>query len=176
MKYLKSISDFKSESLEKLKRFIGYHSSDSDFQKFSFDTIEYGSGSRNSTRIEGMFFSDSPQQSWGDTLYKVEILSRYPVNFDLSKSRFDSLGIQEAFDALFRGETSYLINDLLEYNDEYNEDYDLVEDLVEEWRKKCDLIIIENQVYASHKTEYIIPSPDYGLSPAIVNILEIIRK
>ena len=86
--------------------------------------------------------------------------------FDLSESRFDSLGIQEAFDALLRGDTSYMIDDLVEYGGMKHED---AENLAEEWRG-LDLIVITNQVYGKHDTEYIVPEPYYnGKSAKIIN-------
>jgi len=145
--------------------FIAYHSSNSKIDKFDFSKIETKPNS--STRIDGMFFSDTPQKSWGDYVYKVKLISTNPSIFDLSKSRFDSLGIQEAFDALLRGETSYMIDDLVEYGGMEQED---AENLTEQWIK-TDLIIIENEIYASHKTEYIVPESYYnGNSAKIINL------
>jgi hypothetical protein len=77
------------------------------------------------------------------------------------------LGIQEAFDALLRGETSYIIYDLVEYGGMEQED---AENLAEEWTG-LDLIVITNQVYGKHDTEYIVPDRYYnGNSAKIINL------
>lgn len=154
-----------NEQLANEKEFIAYHSTNSKIDDFDFNDIELKPNS--STRIDGIFFSNVLQTSWGDYVYKVKIISQNPAIFDLSKSRFDSLGIQEAFDALLRGDTSYLINDLVEYGDMEQEDAEI---LIERWID-LDLIVITNQVYAKHNTEYIIPEPYYnGKSAKIINL------
>jgi len=160
-----TIREFLNEHVSSNKEFIAYHSTNSKIDNFDFDKIELKPNS--STRIDGMFFSNIPQISWGDYVYKVKIISQNPAFFDLSKSRFDSLGIQEAFDALLRGDTSYIIEDLVEYGGMEQED---AENLVEEW-KDLDLIVITNQVYGKHDTEYIVPEPYYnGKSAKIINL------
>lgn len=152
------------------QEYITYHSSNSKIDDFDFDKIELKPNS--STRIDGIFFSNIPQTSWGNYIYKVKLISQNPAIFDLSKSRFDSLGVQEAFDALLRGETSYIIEDLVEYGGMEQED---AENLAEEWRRS-DLIVITNQVYGKHDTEYIVPDPYYnGKSAQIIN-LGLIKK
>ena len=160
-----TIREFLNEQVSVDKEFIAYHSTNSKIDNFDFDKIELKPNS--STRIDGIFFSNVPQTSWGDYVYKVKIISQNPAIFDLSKSRFDSLGIQEAFDALLRGDTSYMIEDLVEYGGMVQED---AENLVEEWRS-LDLIVITNQVYGKHDTEYIVPEPYYnGKSAKIINL------
>lgn len=160
-----TIKEYLNEQVSGNKEFIGYHSTNSKMDNFDFDKIELKPNS--STRIDGIFFSNVPQTSWGDYVYKVKIISQNPAIFDLSKSRFDSLGIQEAFDALLRGDTSYMIEDLVEYGGMEQED---AENLVEEWRS-LDLIVITNQVYTKHDTEYIVPEPYYnGKSAKIINL------
>jgi hypothetical protein len=162
---VKNFKQFVNEQITNGKEFIAYHSSNSKIDKFDFDKIELKPNS--STRMDGMFFSNIPQTSWGDYVYKVKIISQNPAIFDLSKSRFDSLGIQEAFDALLRGDTSYIIDDLVEYGDMEQE---AAENLAEEWTS-LDLIVITNQVYGKHDTEYIVPEPYYnGNSAKIINL------
>lgn len=156
---------FLNENVNKTE-FIGYHSTDDEIDKFNFDDISIKAGS--STRIDGIFFSNTPQTSWGDNIYKVKIISKNPVFFDLRKSRFDSLGIQEAFDALLRGDTFYMIEDLVEYG---GMEYENAENLAEDWKEKLDLIIIKNQVYAKHNVEYIVLDSYYnGNSAKIINM------
>lgn len=94
----KIITESLNEQNINKNEFIAYHSTDSEINDFSFDGIKIKPNS--STRIDGIFFSDIPQKSWGENIYKVKLISKNPAIFDLSKSRFDSLGIQEAFDAL----------------------------------------------------------------------------
>lgn len=160
-----TIKECLNEQMGSNKEFIGYHSTNTKIDNFDFDKIELKPNS--STRIDGIFFSNVPQTSWGDYVYKVKIISQNPAIFDLSKSRFDSLGIQEAFDALLRGDTSYMIEDLAEYGGMEQED---AENLVDEWRD-LDLIVITNQVYGKHDTEYIVPEPYYnGKSAKIINL------
>jgi len=160
-----TLSEYLNEQMSNNKEFIAYHSTNSKIDDFDFDKIELKPNS--STRIDGMFFSNIPQTSWGDYVYKVKIISQNPAIFDLSKSRFDSLGIQEAFDALLRGDTSYIIDDLVEYGDMEQE---AAENLAEEWTS-LDLIVITNQVYGKHDTEYIVPEPYYnGNSAKIINL------
>jgi hypothetical protein len=167
------------------REFIAYHSTDYQIKDFDFNEVQMKS--QSSTRINGIFFSNIPQKSWGDLTYKVKLISKNPCVFDLSKSRFDSLSVQEAFDANYKGMPSYLIEDLLEYNEDYlidPEDYndedeyqmavennkENVENLVESWQSS-DLLIITNQNYAKHDVEYIAISPDYGVQPCqIVNL------
>ena len=165
-----TIREFLNEQVSGSKAFIGYHSTNSKIDNFDFDKIELKPNS--STRIDGMFFSNTPQTSWGDYIYKVKIISQNPVFFDLSKSRFDSLGIQEAFDALLRGDTSYMIEDLVEYGGMELED---AENLVDEWRN-LDLIVITNQVYGKHDIEYIVPELYYNGNSAKIEILEKLAK
>ena len=160
-----TIREFFNEQVSGNKEFIGYHSTNSKIDNFDFDKIELKPNS--STRIDGIFFSNVPQTSWGDYVYKVKIISQNPAIFDLSKSRFDSLGIQEAFDALLRGDTSYMIEDLVEYGGMEQDD---AENLADEWRS-LDLIVITNQIYGKHDTEYIVPEPYYnGKSAKIINL------
>lgn len=160
-----TIREFLNEQVSGNKEFIAYHSTNTKIDNFDFDKIELKPNS--STRIDGIFFSNVPQTSWGDYVYKVKIISQNPAIFDLSKSRFDSLAIQEAFDALLRGDTSYMIEDLVEYGGMEQED---AENLVDGWRD-LDLIVITNQVYGNHDTEYIVPEPYYnGKSAKIINL------
>jgi hypothetical protein len=49
--------------------------------------------------------------------------------FNLSKSRFDSLEVQEAFDSLLRSETSYLIENLVEYRNIKENDFENLAEL-----------------------------------------------
>jgi len=160
-----TIREFLNEQVSGNNEFIAYHSTNSKINNFDFDKIELKPNS--STRIDGIFFSNIPQTSWGDYVYKVKIISQNLAIFDLSKSRFDSLGIQEAFDALLRGETSYMVEDLVEYGGMEQDD---AENLADEWRD-LDLIVITNQVYGKHVTEYIVPEPYYnGKSAKIINL------
>ena len=160
-----TIREFLTEQVSGNKEFIAYHSTNSKIDNFDFDKIELKPNS--STRIDGIFFSNVPQTSWGDYVYKVKLISQNPAIFDLSKSRFDSLGIQEAFDALLRGDTSYMIEDLVDYGGMEQAE---AENLAEEWRN-LDLIVITNEVYAKHDTEYIVPEPYYnGKSAKIINL------
>ena len=160
-----TIKEYLNEQVSGNKEFIGYHSTNSKIDNFDFDKIELKPNS--STRIDGIFFSNVPQTSWGDYTYKVKIISENPAIFDLSKSRFDSLGIQESFEALLRGDTSYMIEDLVEYGGMEQEE---AESLVDEWIN-LDLIVITNQVYGKHDIEYIVPEPYYnGKSAKIINL------
>jgi len=146
--------------------YIAYHSSNYKINEFDFDKIELKPNS--STRIDGIFFSDLPQTSWGEYIYKVKLSTKNPAIFDISKSRFDSLSIQEAFDALLRGDTSYIVEDLVEYGGMDESD---AENLVEQW-ELTDLIVIKNCNYAKHNTEYIVPNPYYNQLSAKITILE----
>lgn len=160
-----TIQEYLRENISNNNEFIAYHSSDYNIDDFDFDKIELKANS--STRIDGIFFSNIPQKSWGENVYKVKIISQNPAIFDISKSRFDSLGIQEAFDALLRGDTSYIIDDLVDYG---GMDKDDAENLVEKWGD-LDLIVITNQIYGKHSTEYIVPNPYYnGKSAKIINL------
>jgi hypothetical protein len=167
LKTLKSFKSFLNETIKtnNNKEFIVYHSTDSKIDEFDFNKIELKPNS--STRIDGIFFSNIPQTSWGENIYKVKIISQNPAIFDLSKSKFDSLGIQEAFDALLRGETSYIIDDLVEYGDLKQED---AENLVEQWIN-LDLIVIKNEVYGKHDIEYIVPELYYNGKNAEIIIM-----
>lgn len=61
---------------------------------------------------------------------------------------------------------------MVEYGGMEQED---AENLAEEWRRS-DLIVITNQVYGKHDTEYIVPDPYYnGKSAQIIN-LGLIKK
>jgi hypothetical protein len=151
---------------ESINRFIAYHSTDSIITNFSHKDIETKSSS--STRIDGIFFSNIPQKSWGNNIYKVEIISKNPAIFDMRTSHFDSLGIQEAFDAMLRGDTSYLIDDLINYG-EIEEDK--ANRIVNKWQN-TDLIILTNVNYAKHNIEYIVPDKYYNGNSAKIKILE----
>jgi len=167
MNFIKKILLESQHYPNKPQEFIAYHSTDYEINKFDFENIELKPNS--SARIDGIFFSDIPQNSWGENIYKVKIISQYPIFFDLSKSRFDSLSIQEAFDALFRESGSYLIDDLIDHYDmEQNEAEVLVYD---DWKPNLDLIVITNEVYAKHNVEFIVPNPNYnGHSAKIINL------
>jgi hypothetical protein len=145
---------------------IAYHSSPYEITEFNFDDIQTNPGS--STRMDALYFSNIPQNSWGENLYKVKIITENPAIFDLKQSRFDSLSVQEAFDTLLRGETSYMIEDLVEYGDMDETD---AEDLVEKW-EELDLIIINGENYSKHDTEYIVPNPYYNGHSAKIIILK----
>ena len=153
-----------------IHEYIAYHSSEDEIDDFNFN--EYRGKAGSSTRIDAIFFSDVPQKSWGDNIYKVKIISEYPVIYDLYKSYFDSMSIQEAFDALLRQETYYIKNDMENYNEDY-EDYsdNQLWDIVTKWSEKLDLIIIKGEVYAKHKIEFIVPNPRYNSHSAkIINL------
>lgn len=162
------INEFKKilESTDSNYEYIVYHSSNSIIDEFDFNNIVIKPNS--STRIDGIFFSDIPQKSWGEYIYKVKLSAKNPAIFDISKSRFDSLSVQEAFDALLRGDTSYMFEDLVEYGgmDESEAEY-----MIEQWLT-LDLIVIENCNYARHNTEYIVPAPYYNKMSAEITILE----
>lgn len=174
---MKNINEFRkfirntleeSDSVNK-HEYIAYHSTNEIISDFDF---EYRAKAGSSTRIDGVFFSDIPQKSWGDNVYKVKIISKYPIEYDLNKSRFDSLSVQEAFDALLRGETGYIKEDLENRNEDYD-DYidDELWDLVDSWSKNLDLIIVKNVNYVDHKIEYIVPTPRFnGHSAEIINL------
>lgn len=164
------INDFlKENNNQNANGIIAYHSTDDFIDDFDFD---YRGKAGSSTRMDGVFFSDIPQKSWGDNVYKVKIISIYKVTYDLDKSRFDSLSVQEAFDALLRGETAYVKEDLENSNIDYEEyTEDMLWDLTDDWRKNLDLIIVKNTHYVNHKVEYIVPSPKYnGHSAIIMNL------
>ena len=166
------LNQFILEKVSESQEIIAYHSSHHDnITDFNFN--EYYSNPGSSTRIDGIFFSNVPQHSWGDTLYKVKIITKNPVIYDLRESKFDSLSIQEAFDALLRGETYYIKNDLMNENENYEEmEEDDIWDVVESWRKNLDLIIINGENYAQHNTEYIVPNSHYNTHSAKIIILE----
>lgn len=149
----------------KQHEYIAYHSSDFIIDEFDPDKIE--PGPQSSTRIDGIFFSNTPQKGWGELTYKVKIIANNPAIFDMNKSRLDSLGVQELFDALLRGETSYMIEDLVGYGGMDEED---AEELAEKWRE-TDLIILINCNYANHDTEFIVPNDFYnGNTAKIINL------
>lgn len=171
MRFVKLFEDYTMNNKNNYKEFIAYHSSYTpNIKEFNFDDVITKSNS--STRIDGIFFTNTPQYSWGEYLYKVKIYSSNPAIFDLSKSRFDSLGVQEVFDAMYRGETSYLIDDLVEYGGMEQEEAEL---LVDSWTDS-DLIVILNEVYATHDIEYIVPSPFYNGNTAKIKILNVIKQ
>lgn len=144
---------------------IAYHSTESVID--IFDHSQSVLKPNSSTRIDGIFFSGTPQHSWGGYTYRVRLETTNPAVYDMRKSRFDSLGIQEAFDAFLRGETSYLIEDMIEYGDMLEED---ANKLVDRW-ENLDLIVLRNTNYAKHTTEFIVPDPYYnGKSAKIINL------
>lgn len=160
---MKNIKTF--ENYHSTYEFIGYHSTDFKIENFNFNDIQIKANS--STRIDGIFFSNTPQHSWGEYLYKVKIVSKNPAIFDLKYSRFDSLGIQESFDALLRGDVQYMIDDLVDYGGMEQDD---AESLVDKWCD-LDLIVIKNEVYANHDIEYIVPDL-YNRKSAKIIILD----
>ena len=80
---------FLLENQSQTQEIIAYHSSPYEITKFNFDDIQTNPGS--STRMDALYFSNIPQNSWGENLYKVKIISENPAIFDLTQSRFDSL-------------------------------------------------------------------------------------
>jgi hypothetical protein len=161
MRIIKTFENFNEKNIHE---YIVYHSTNHIIKEFNFDDIDIGAGS--STRIDGIFFSNIPQKSWGEYTYKVKIISENPAIFNLNKSRLDSLGVQELFDAFLRGETSYMLEDLI---DNGGMEEDVAEQLIDQW-EKLDLIVITHQIYAKHDIEYIVPAPYYNSKSA-----EIIR-
>jgi hypothetical protein len=164
MKHLRLFENFNE------KTFIVYHSTNYEIDKFDFDKIDPGPGS--STRIEAIFFSDIPQHSWGEYVYKVELTSKNPIRWNMSNTGFDSLSVQEAFDALLRQDIGYIVEDMIEYQ---NVSKKRAEDLADWWAYNSDLIILNNCNYAKHRTEYIVPAPYYNGHSAEIKIIEIIR-
>ena len=163
MKYLKTYKLFENKHTHE---YIVYHSSNNEITEFNFDYLGETPGS--STRIDALFFSDIPQKSWGENVYKIKIISNHPAIYDISKSRFDSLSIQEAFDALLRQNPGYIIEDLIDYGDMAKED---AEKLAYDWVENLDLIILINCNYAKHNIEYIVPDVYYnGKSAKIINL------
>ena len=138
---------------------IAYHSTNDKITEFNFKDVDSKVGS--STRIDAIFFSNTPQKSWGENVYKVKIISKTPAIFDMNTSRFDSMSVQEAFDACLRGDVSYLVDDLVDYKDM---DEDDASELVEYWSYNLDLIILKNCNYAKHTVEYIIPDSEFFLN------------
>ena len=119
--------------------------------------------------MNAMYFSNVPQKSWGENLYKVKIITQNPIIWDMENTRFNSLTVQDAFDGLFRGITGYIQKDLVDYQ---NMDENRAWKLVENWSKKSDLLILKNCIYAKHTIEYIVPSPEYNGHSAKIIILE----
>jgi len=73
---------------------------------------------------------------------------------------------------MFRGDTSYIIDDLIEYGGMEQED---AENIVDSW-SNSDLIIILNEVYSTHDIEYIVPDKYYTGNSAKIEILEKLTK
>ena len=95
----KAIREVLNEGLNN-KEFIAYHSSYSKIDDFDFDKIEIKPNS--STRIDALFFSDTPQKSWGDYLYKVKIISNN-LKFD-KLFKFNNRNIYCHYDVQFARE------------------------------------------------------------------------
>lgn len=152
MKYIKTfeaynINHFPNSYVKELV----YHSSNEFFDEFDMTFIHTGN---RSTYLEGFYFSDTLQKSFGEYNCSVWLNITNPIIYDLSESRFDSISIQEAIDAMLRGETSYIIEDLIEYGS-YDEEY--TNKLVDDWYNNSDGAIIKNVNYTTtHNTEYII--------------------
>lgn len=156
---LLNLKQFLLENKKQPIEIIAYHSTNDKIIEFNFKNMNSKAGS--SARIDALFFSNIPQKSWGENIYKVKIISKTPAIFDMNTSRFDSMSVQEAFDACLRGDTSYLIEDLIEYKDMGE---DKASELVEYWSQNLDLIILENCNYAKHTIEYIIPDSEFFLN------------
>ena len=172
MKYLKLFEAFTKNSTLNIhsnkQEIIAYHSTNDEITEFDFND-HIGNNPQSSTRMEGIYFSNVPQKSWGENIYKVKIITQNPIRWDMSNTRFDSLSVQEAFDALLKDETGWVQEDLVEYQDM---DEDEAWELTGWWSENADLIILENCNYAKHNIEYIIPSPNYNGHLAKIVILE----
>jgi hypothetical protein len=150
IKTFESYTNINPFSNSQVKELV-YHSSNKMFDKFDIDFIHSGN---RSTYLEGFYFSNTLQKSFGEYSCSVWLNMTNPIIYDLAESRFDSISIQEAIDAMLRGETSYIINDLIEYGG-YEEDY--ANQLVDNWYDNSDGAIIKNMNYTTtHNTEFII--------------------
>lgn len=143
-----------------------YHSSNHTIHDFTEELSEEHTGNSSSRRIDAIFFSNIPQDTWGKYTYKVKLLTKNPFKFNMNTSRLSSIEVQEAFDAVLRGDFGYLIEDLVEYA---GVDEDVAENLADE-ASNADLIILYNSNYANHNIEYIVPFKYYnGKSAKIIN-------
>lgn len=163
-----TLKDFLNEQ-QNNNVFIAYHSSHDDISNFNHDDISYNP--QSSTRMEAIYFSNIPQSSWGNILYKVRIISKNPLYYDLNKSYYDSLGIQEVFNEFLSGNDSYLFDDLIKYG---GLDKHEAKNFIKK-HKNPDLIILNGVKYARHDIEYIVPSKRYEFVRDIATI-EILEK
>lgn len=66
MRYLKLFEDFKNTH-----EYIAYHSTNDTITNFNFKDSDSKAGS--STRIDAIFFSNTPQTSWGENVYELQL-------------------------------------------------------------------------------------------------------
>jgi N12 class adenine-specific DNA methylase len=134
------------------KPLVVYHGTGNTFTSFNLDQ----SPTNPSTFLEGAYFANKDSQAFGKTSMPVYLKIENPFVLDLNRSRFDSVSWQEAVDAAVRGDTEYLIEDLVEYGELSREDAEEVANKVQ--NKEHDGFIIQNVAYTNHTVEYLIPS------------------
>jgi uncharacterized protein (DUF2249 family) len=160
---------------ESSNKIVAFHSSPYNIE--DFNNFDIQTKSLSSTRIQGLFFSLEPQYSWGEYLYKVEILYKSKLTWDQRESKYDTLGIQEMFDALLRGGTYYICEDALNQSVYQHMSFEELEEYFYDYSENVELFEIKNTSYAKHSNEIIIPDLTYyGRSNSVsINILNFYR-
>ncbi len=131
---------------------VVYHSTDNTFTAFDLDHAP----TNRSTILEGAYFADQESNAFGNFSMSVYLKMNNALILDLEKSAHDSMSWQEVVDAAARGDTSYLIDDLVDWGGCTQNDAEEIAHKVA--NKKYDGFIIKNVRYARHTTEYLIPS------------------
>ena len=127
-----------------------FHSTDRNFTEFDL----WADRSNPSTRIDGLFFSATPQKSFGGKEMTLWIRPKRVFRYDISNSRHDSMSIQEAIDAAVRGDIGYLVEDMVEYGGMEQQEAEQKASEAE----GSDVFIVSGERYAEHDTEIIVPA------------------
>ena len=140
---------------------IVYHATPEKFTAFDKDKIF---STNSATFLEGFYFSDRRSNTpWN--VMEVFLNLRKPLELDIDKATFDTVGAQEIADAIHRAGSmhpdldEYLVsNGIVEADDSGNYDNSLREWYEQHWDP--DGLIVLNTQYDSHKDEFVAFEPN----------------
>lgn len=125
---------------------------------YAFDKNKIGD-TNSMTFLDGFYFGNKAQE--GSDWRKIDayLSMEHPLDIDLDKADFDTIGAQEIADTLRRGSYSREYEDYLVRNGiaEGIEDARRIED---DLMENMDGVIIRNTQYDAHDTEYIVFEPN----------------
>ena len=148
-----------------------YHNTNEEFETFNPKKIKIKRG----TILRGIYFSEKPDSQWGKITIKAKILMKFPLIFDINKSRLSVLDIQNFIILFLKSETieSHAVNVLIQEISRSNHiSENEAQNILSNYLEWGDGIIIKNTKYSGQEnSEYILlPSKKEDINERILQI------